>query len=63
MPDQASHQDLLALTTEIVSAHVSNNTVSTNDLTGLIETVFRTLSGLGDSYARVRRQAATCGAD
>lgn len=47
MPDSTSHADLLALTTEIVSSHVSNNTVSQNDIAGLIEQVFRTLSGLG----------------
>ena len=47
MPDQTSHQDLLALTTEIVSSHVANNTVPQNDIAGLIEQVFRTLSNLG----------------
>jgi predicted transcriptional regulator len=47
MADQTSHQDLLTLTTDIVSAHVANNTVAQNDLPSLIETVFRTLSGLG----------------
>ena len=47
MPDQATHSDLLALTTEIVSAHLSNNTASQNDIPALIEQVFRTLSGLG----------------
>ena len=44
MPDQTSHADLLALTTEIVSSHVSNNTVSQHDMASLIEQVFRTLS-------------------
>lgn len=47
MPDQTSHADLLALTTEIVSSHVANNTVPQNDISGLIEQVFRTLSNLG----------------
>ena len=47
MADQTSHQDLLALTTEIVSSHVANNTVSQSDIAGLIEQVFRTLSNLG----------------
>lgn len=47
MPDQTTHADLLALTTEIVSSHVSNNSVSQNDISSLIEQVFRTLSGLG----------------
>ncbi len=47
MPDQTSHADLLGLTTEIVSSHVSNNTVAQADISSLIEQVFRTLSGLG----------------
>ena len=40
------HGDLLQLTSEIVSAHVSNNPVSSTDLPQLIETVYTTLSGL-----------------
>lgn len=47
MPDQTTHANLLALTTEIVSAHVSNNIIPQNEVSGLIETVFRTLSNLG----------------
>jgi predicted transcriptional regulator len=41
------HSELLALTSEIVAAHVSNNAVASTDLPTLIETVFSTLSGLG----------------
>ena len=41
------HSELLALTSEIVAAHVSNNAVASTDLPNLIETVFSTLSGLG----------------
>ncbi len=47
MPEQTSHTDLLSLTTDIVAAHVSNNTVAQSDIGSLIEQVFRTLSGLG----------------
>jgi predicted transcriptional regulator len=47
MAEQTSHADLLTLTTEIVSSHVSNNTVAQSDISSLIEQVFRTLSGLG----------------
>jgi len=47
MPDQTSHADLLALTTEIVSSHLSGNNVAPNEIPGLIEQVFRTLSHLG----------------
>jgi predicted transcriptional regulator len=41
------HGEFLALTSDIVAAHVSNNSVPTTELAGLIETVFVTLSGLG----------------
>ncbi len=44
-------QDLLSLTTEIVSAHVSNNTVSPHDVSALIESVFRTLSNVTNGSA------------
>jgi predicted transcriptional regulator len=43
--DQAS--DLLALTTEIVAAHVSNNTVSVGDLPQLINQVYQSLANIG----------------
>lgn len=47
MPENAvDHSELLALTSDIVAAHVSNNAVSSSDLPGLIETVYGTLSGL-----------------
>lgn len=48
MTEEAIDQaDLLALTSDIVSAHVSNNPVPLGELPGLIETVFVTLSALG----------------
>lgn len=47
MPDTPKHADLLALTTEIVSSHLSNNTVSTNDIPALIEKIYKSLSNLG----------------
>ena len=37
---------LLALTSEIVAAHVSNNTIRTEKITDLIEWVYRTLSNI-----------------
>lgn len=47
MIDRAIDQDdLLHLTSEIVSAHVSNNPVPLSELPGLIETVHSTLTGL-----------------
>ena len=39
--------DILALTAQIVSAHVSNNTVAGEKLPGIIQDVFRSLSGIG----------------
>ena len=39
--------ELIAHTSNIVVAHISRNSVSTNELPGFIETVFNTLSDLG----------------
>ena len=44
-------EDVLALTAQIVSAHVKKNAVEAGDLPVLIRDVFRTLSALGDSPA------------
>jgi predicted transcriptional regulator len=41
--------DLLALTTEIVAAHVSNNTVAVNDLPTLINQIYNSLANIGTS--------------
>lgn len=49
MSEKTNMTDLMELTTEIVSAHVSNNTVALGDLPALITDVFGTLSGLGAS--------------
>lgn len=50
MADQISHADLLSLTSDIVSAHVANNTVAQSEMPALIEQVFRTLSNLGSGH-------------
>jgi len=47
MTDTAGSNDLLALTTEIVAAHVSNNTVAVSDLPQLINQVYQSLAGIG----------------
>ena len=39
--------DLLALTTEIVAAHVSNNTLALGDLPNLINQVYNSLANIG----------------
>lgn len=46
MTSQTSHDDLLTLTTEIVSSYVSNNTVQAGDLPGLIDQVYKSLSAV-----------------
>ena len=45
--DAVNHGDLLMLTSDIVSAHISKNRVATANLPQLIESVFAMLSGLG----------------
>ncbi|MBB4633750.1 MucR family transcriptional regulator [Sphingosinicella soli] len=48
MTDQnTAHQDFLALTADIVSSHVTNNTVAVSDLPILIQNVYAALANLG----------------
>jgi predicted transcriptional regulator len=47
MADTPKHTDLLALTTEIVSAHLANNTLTASEIPSLIERVYKSLSSLG----------------
>ena len=51
MENDDKTEDLLALTTEIVSSHVSNNTVAISDVPQLIEQVYKTLSTVGSDGA------------
>ena len=44
----ADQQELIALTADIVSSHVTNNTVAVSDVPELIRKVHDALSGLGD---------------
>ncbi len=46
MTEQSGDADMLELTAQIVSAHVSNNSVASDALPGLIQDVFRTLSSV-----------------
>ncbi|MEQ9812922.1 MAG: MucR family transcriptional regulator [Azospirillaceae bacterium] len=48
MSEENQKKDLLALTGQIVSAHVSHNTVAMSDVPQFIEQVFRTLSSVGE---------------
>ena len=47
MDEAGEQQGLLNLTTEIVAAFASHNTVATSDLPGLIKTVYETLRAAG----------------
>ena len=47
MSNGTPSNELLSLTTEIVAAHVSNNTVALGDLPTLIEQVYRSLVNIG----------------
>ena len=47
MAETTDSSELLALTTEIVSSHVANNTVAVNDLPQLIQQVYTTLAAIG----------------
>lgn len=40
------HADLLACTTEIVSAHLSNNQIASDEIPALIQRVYKTLAGV-----------------
>jgi predicted transcriptional regulator len=54
----AEHTELLTLTSDIVANHASKNAVPSTDLSGLIETVFNTLSGLGAPPAEPEQKPA-----
>ena len=48
--DLPLHADLLACTTEIVSAHLSNNQIAAEEIPSLIQKVYRTLANVqGDA--------------
>jgi predicted transcriptional regulator len=48
MNDDSSHAELLELTSEIVAAHLSNNTLPISDLPQLIRDIYKTLASIGD---------------
>jgi len=51
MTEKLSQNELLALTTEIVASHVSNNTVAVSDLPELIRQVYGSLNNLSPTPA------------
>lgn len=50
--ENTSQMDVLGLTAQIVSAHVSNNSVTTEALPALIQDVYRTLQNIGREPAQ-----------
>jgi predicted transcriptional regulator len=52
MAEPNPNAEILGLTAQIVSAHVSHNPVPAADLPGLIQEVFRTLAGVGSAPAQ-----------
>jgi predicted transcriptional regulator len=55
MPEETPTTDVLGLTAQIISAHVSNNAVSPDALPLLIQQVYKTLSGVGKEPAQPDR--------
>jgi len=55
MPEETPTANVLGLTAQIVSAHVSNNSVSPDALPSLIQEVYKTLSGVGKEPAQADR--------
>ena len=47
MSDKPNINEILELTTEVISAYVSNNLVTTGDLPNLIQEVYKTMSLVG----------------
>ena len=55
MAELPSTDDVLGLTAQIVSAHVSNNVVAPDALPTLIQQVYKTLAGVGHAPTAVDR--------
>jgi predicted transcriptional regulator len=55
MSNQENQIELLELTTEIVAAHVSNNTLPVSELPQLIQEVYKTLANIGNGDAASER--------
>ena len=57
--NQASHQEITALTAEIVGAYVGHHTVAATDLPDLIATVGKELAGLGQTPTEPEEEKPT----
>jgi|TARA_R110002072_G_scaffold9326_8_gene45513 predicted transcriptional regulator len=52
MPEETKPSEILSLTSNIVAAHVANNSVAVSDLPELIRDVYKTLASVGGSVAK-----------
>lgn len=59
MTDKVEATEILALTADVVSSHVSNNSVSLTDLPQLLKDVYATLDELAKSPAEVEAPRPT----
>lgn len=57
IPQSDLNETLITLTSDIVAAHVSNNSVSVDDVPALISKVYGALAGLGQAPAPVAEEA------
>ncbi|MCZ8172994.1 MAG: MucR family transcriptional regulator [Novosphingobium sp.] len=57
LPQSDMNEALITLTSDIVAAHVSNNSVSVDDVPTLISKVYGALAGLGQTAAPVAEEA------
>lgn len=56
MAEKTEHNELLTLTTEIVAAHLSNNSMTADEIPGLIQRVYKTLANVnGEAAAYAER--------
>ncbi len=53
-PDNLSRDELLRMTTRVVSAYVGNNPIPENQISEVIQSVYRSLEGLGGGAASVQ---------
>ncbi|MCX7381540.1 MAG: MucR family transcriptional regulator [Alphaproteobacteria bacterium] len=56
MADTSNDMEVLGLTAQIVSAHVSNNSISADALPALIQDIYRTLAAIGQGEPVVEKQ-------
>lgn len=55
MAEQPINTNILGLTTQVVAAHVSNNTLSPSEVQSLIQQVYKTLAEAGKEPAQPER--------